>query len=158
VVPEPRTASFRIGGHGIYVLAASPPVHSVYPEKVFLGSLTQDLAMTDVLVVYFSRTGYTRRMAEEIARTIGADLEEIRDPTKRSGLLGSGATKVLREMAALCRSVPLATATFDDREIDSGAYSEKMRLFLRALAPPTHATRDAAPRPEPESRLSLQRE
>ncbi len=42
----------------------------------------------NVLVVYFSRTGHTRLLAEGIARALGADLEEIRDRTDRTGLLG----------------------------------------------------------------------
>lgn len=44
--------------------------------------------MNHVLVVYFSRTGHTRALAEGIARALGADLEEIRDRTDRTGLLG----------------------------------------------------------------------
>ena len=53
--------------------------------------------MNHVLVVYFSRTGHTRVLAEGIARALGADLEEIRDRTDRTGLLGwlrSGAETV----------------------------------------------------------------
>jgi flavodoxin len=41
-----------------------------------------------ILVVYYSRTGHTRRVAEEIAATLRADLEEIVDPENRLGLLG----------------------------------------------------------------------
>ncbi len=42
----------------------------------------------NVLVVHFSRTGHTRVLAHGIARALGADLEELRDPTDRSGVLG----------------------------------------------------------------------
>ncbi len=41
-----------------------------------------------VLVVYFSRTGTTRAVAEAIARATGADLEELREPRSRLGLWG----------------------------------------------------------------------
>ncbi|WP_242343451.1 flavodoxin family protein [Anaeromyxobacter terrae] len=41
-----------------------------------------------VLVVYFSRSGHTRRLAAAIARALGADLEEIRDRADRQGLTG----------------------------------------------------------------------
>ncbi len=156
--------------------------------------------MKDTLVVFFSRTGYTRQIAEEVARRMGADVEEIRDSTRRSGLFGywrcatealrrtsvqikaptlmprdyrvvvlgtpvwagniaspmrayvaanraqlpqvafyctqggSGSRKVLQDMAATCGSGPVATATFDDREIDSGSYSKKMSEFVDAIA------------------------
>jgi flavodoxin len=40
------------------------------------------------LVVYFSRTGYTRLVANEIAMALGADTEELQEPQPRSGVLG----------------------------------------------------------------------
>ena len=44
--------------------------------------------MKSTLVVYFSRTGYTRRVAEEIARAAGADCVEIHEHSSRKGFLG----------------------------------------------------------------------
>lgn len=38
-----------------------------------------------ILVVYYSRTGNTRKVAEKIAQKIGADLEELIDRKKRTG-------------------------------------------------------------------------
>ncbi len=40
------------------------------------------------LVVYYSRTGKTGMIAEEIANTLGCDIEEIIDTKSRSGILG----------------------------------------------------------------------
>jgi len=40
------------------------------------------------LVVYFSRSGTTRKVAEELARALGADLERINDHEDRSGFGG----------------------------------------------------------------------
>jgi flavodoxin len=40
------------------------------------------------LVVYYSRSGNTRFVAEQISEEIGADIEEIIDIKKRKGLLG----------------------------------------------------------------------
>jgi flavodoxin len=38
--------------------------------------------------MYYSRTGTTRRAAQEIARALEADLEEIEDHARRGGLVG----------------------------------------------------------------------
>jgi flavodoxin len=46
------------------------------------------MASTKALVVYYTRTGTTRLLAEAIQQASGADLEEIVDPKKRSGVLG----------------------------------------------------------------------
>ena len=40
------------------------------------------------LVVYYTRTGITRAVAEKVAAELGADLEEIVDMKKREGKLG----------------------------------------------------------------------
>ena len=40
------------------------------------------------LVVYYSRSGNTRFVAEQIAKEIGGDIEEIIDKKRRKGLLG----------------------------------------------------------------------
>ena len=45
--------------------------------------------MTETLIVYYSRTGRTRMVAEKLGALLGADVEEIREAKKRSGLLGA---------------------------------------------------------------------
>lgn len=40
------------------------------------------------LVVYYSRTGNTRKLAEALAAKLRADVDEITTPDNRSGLLG----------------------------------------------------------------------
>jgi flavodoxin len=40
------------------------------------------------LVVYYSRTGTTGKVAEKISELLGGDLEELHDVTKRSGMIG----------------------------------------------------------------------
>jgi flavodoxin len=40
------------------------------------------------LVVYYSRTGNTRKIAEELANALECDIEEIVDTKNRSGILG----------------------------------------------------------------------
>ncbi|NWH09480.1 MAG: flavodoxin [Alphaproteobacteria bacterium] len=44
--------------------------------------------MTKVLVVYYSRTGHTRQIAEAIASACGGDLEAILEPRSRMGVFG----------------------------------------------------------------------
>jgi hypothetical protein len=44
--------------------------------------------MKDILVVYYSRTGKTRLLAEELAKLLDADLEEIQEKKDRSGMMG----------------------------------------------------------------------
>lgn len=44
--------------------------------------------MTRILIIYFSRTGYTRRIAEALAESCHADLEAIEERRGRRGLLG----------------------------------------------------------------------
>lgn len=45
-------------------------------------------ASKKILVVYYSRTGNTKRVAEDIAAKLKADIEEIRDKKKRDGIIG----------------------------------------------------------------------
>ena len=44
--------------------------------------------MANTLIVYFSRSGHTQRIAAEIASQTGADLERITEQRSRKGLLG----------------------------------------------------------------------
>src|SRR5512139_1268886 len=46
------------------------------------------MIMRKTLVVYFSRSGHTRSVADEIARRCGADLEAIQDVRPRTGVFG----------------------------------------------------------------------
>lgn len=41
-----------------------------------------------ILIVYYSRTGVTKKLAEKISEILGADLEMIKDSSDRSGVMG----------------------------------------------------------------------
>jgi menaquinone-dependent protoporphyrinogen IX oxidase len=96
--------------------------------------------MAKILVVYYSRTGHTRRIAQELAARCGADLEEIRDPTKRAGVFGfmRCGFEAIREKLA-----PIAPATTDVGRYDlvvlgtpvwASHVSSPMRSFVKAQA------------------------
>ncbi|MEJ5292234.1 MAG: hypothetical protein WHS82_01425 [Candidatus Methanosuratincola sp.] len=56
------------------------------------------------LVVYYSRTGTTRKVAEEIASLVGCDMEEIVDLKNRKGLfgfLGAGYSAFARKLTEI---------------------------------------------------------
>lgn len=56
---------------------------------------------TRILVVYFSRSGTTRRLAKLLAERLNADIEEICDYRNRSGLGG-----YLRSLMEAVRQIP----------------------------------------------------
>ncbi|MEM3648678.1 MAG: flavodoxin [Thermoproteota archaeon] len=56
------------------------------------------------LVVYYSRTGTTRRVAQAIAEVLKCDVEEIRDLKNRAGVLGwlsSGMDATLKRLTKI---------------------------------------------------------
>ncbi|MFH1786433.1 MAG: flavodoxin [archaeon] len=53
------------------------------------------------LTVFYSRTGFTKKAAQEVAKALRSDLEEITDPASRAGLIGylkSGREAVARKL------------------------------------------------------------
>ena len=44
--------------------------------------------MNDILVIYYSRSGYTRRVAQDIAQKLACDIGEIRDVRSRNSVFG----------------------------------------------------------------------
>ena len=94
------------------------------------------------LVVYFSRGGNSRKVAEEIARALGgADIEEIRDTVNRKGLLGwfrSGRDATKRRVTILrpsTRNVRDYDLVVVGGPVWVGALSSPVRTWLR-----THST------------------
>lgn len=63
--------------------------------------------MKKILVTYYSRTQTTRKVAENLAEKLGADIEEIKDTVDRTGVKGywlSGKDATLRKLTVLEKS------------------------------------------------------
>jgi flavodoxin len=94
--------------------------------------------MARTLVVYFSRSGYTRRLAEEIARRTEAELEAIEGVTERAGPLGylRCAWEALTKRPAEIRAPAHAAADFDvvilGTPVWAGNISSPMRAYIAA--------------------------
>jgi len=58
------------------------------PKKAEAMAAPAAASKSKILVVYYSRTGYTKKVAEEIAAVMGCDIEEIIDTKDRSGIFG----------------------------------------------------------------------
>ena len=56
--------------------------------KVLSGTSDAHRRVVRILVVYFSRTGTTKRIAQMLARALDADIEPIVDHTRRGGIIG----------------------------------------------------------------------
>ena len=93
--------------------------------------------MTRVLVVYYSRTGTTERVADEIARRLGADSEALVDSTKRTGLAGyhhcayEGWFQRLTKIAPLTHSLSRYDLVVVGTPIWCMSLSSPVRTFLR---------------------------
>ncbi|MFW6133034.1 MAG: flavodoxin family protein [Planctomycetota bacterium] len=96
--------------------------------------------MSEIVVVYYSRTGKTKLAAEKLAAQLDADVEEIREDKDRSGLLGflaAGKDAALGRAAELTsehslegrRAVVLATPVW------AGTAAPAMFAYIRAVDP-----------------------
>ena len=71
--------------------------------------------MTKVLIVYHSRSGYTRRVARMLARRLGADVDEIKETRPLGGPLGYAlcAIEALADIAPALRPALKRPGTYD---------------------------------------------
>ena len=99
------------------------------------------MADNRTLVVYYTRSGNSRSVAKEIARSVGgADLEEIRDVVDRRGLRGywrsffDGMRKRTTTLAAPGRDVSGYDLVIVGGPVWVGEPSSPVRTWLRAHA------------------------
>ena len=85
-----------------------------------------------ILVVYYSRTGHTRKVAEKLAGLLGAETEELIEPGKeRGGVLGF--MKAGRD-AMLKRTVELAPAKKDPASFELVVLGSPVWAFMMCPA------------------------
>jgi flavodoxin len=90
------------------------------------------------LVVYFSRTGYTRKIAEEIAARCGADLEAIEDVRARTRIFGylRSAREAYKKLPVEIRQAAKNPSDYDlvilGTPVWAGNVSSPMRAYLTA--------------------------
>jgi len=94
-----------------------------------------------ILIVYYSMTGRTRPVANELCRATNADLEEIREPERRTGLPG-----IFRALfdALLRRRTEIVKPMHDPAHYDlvilggpiwAGRLASPVRSFARKYGP-----------------------
>lgn len=90
------------------------------------------------LVVFYSRTGTTKRIGEALAQLLASDREELVDTKKRSGLLGflsAGRDAQAKKLTTLA-DVKHDPATYDlvilGTPIWGGTLSSAMRAYISA--------------------------
>ncbi|KYH36079.1 MAG: hypothetical protein AYL29_015640 [Candidatus Bathyarchaeota archaeon B24] len=89
-----------------------------------------------VLVAYYSRTGNTRRVAEAIAKSLEAEVEDIRDYENRLGVIGflRSGYEALRRRPAAIQPVKKNPEEYDVVVIGSpvwaGSLSSPVRAYL----------------------------
>jgi flavodoxin len=85
------------------------------------------------LVVYYSRTGHTRKVGEELARDLGCDAEEILDTANRAGPVGwlmSGREGSGRKLATL-KPIKKDPASYDIVVIGTPVWAANMSSPVR---------------------------
>ena len=95
--------------------------------------------MSDILCIYYSRTGNTKKAMEEIAAALDAELAELRDDADRSGWKGwlrcglDAMRRSTRPVAPVETARPLGDyrLVILGTPVWAGRYSAVMRAFLK---------------------------
>ncbi|HOX07876.1 MAG TPA: flavodoxin [Planctomycetota bacterium] len=93
------------------------------------------------LVVFYSRTGNTRKVAQALARELGAEAEKINEPETRGGLLGY---LLAGRDAALKRLTPIEPLAFDPAAYDLVVLGTPVWAWTMASPVRTFLTEQAA--------------
>ncbi len=94
------------------------------------------MGQASVLVVFYSRSGFTRTVAEALARALSADLEELGDTKNRAGIIGYVKSGFEAALGKLTRLKPLSRnpAAYDlvvvGTPVWNASVSSPIRTFL----------------------------
>ncbi|HHF09558.1 flavodoxin [Thermococci archaeon] len=87
------------------------------------------------LVVYFSRTGNTKKIAESIAEELGCDIEEIVDTKNRSGALGfmRSGKDAMRKSLTKIKDVKCDPSEYDLAIIGTPVWARRLSTPVRTF-------------------------
>lgn len=90
--------------------------------------------MNKILVVYFSRSGYTRQVAEQIATRLRADIESVREFRGRLGILGylRSVREALQQRSVAIRTPAKNPSDYDLVIIGTPVWASNMCSPIRA--------------------------
>jgi len=89
-----------------------------------------------ILVVYYSRTGTTRKVAEEVSHLLRCGIEEVLDTKNRSGILGwlsagrDAGSKRLTEIGETKRNPALYDVVIVGTPVWNGTVSAPIRTYI----------------------------
>jgi flavodoxin len=107
---------------------------SILLETQDMGSETPSAQAQKVLVVYYSLTGNTARVARDIAARTGADLESLRDPSHGTGFFGfmKASLDALRGHVPKVGPLTRDIAGYDLTIIGTPVWARRMTPAIRA--------------------------
>jgi len=91
------------------------------------------VAKSKILVVFYSRTGNTKKVAEEIAAELKCDIEEILDTKDRSGMSGYMASgkEAMKKQVAVIKEIKNNPANYDLVILGTPVWAGKMSSPVR---------------------------
>ncbi len=94
-----------------------------------------------ILVVFYSRTGNTRIVAEEIRNGLDCDIEEIIDKQKRSGILGywRSVYDAIRKKETVLEKIKNDPEDFDLLIIGTPVWNRNVSVPIRTYITQNHA-------------------
>ena len=94
-----------------------------------------------ILVIFYSRSNNTHRVAEEIRNTLDCDLEEVFDTQNRTGALGymRSVINAIRKTPAVIKEIKNDLATYDLIIIGTPVWNGKMATPIRTFITQNHA-------------------